>query len=187
VNPSAEAVRAFVALDLEAPVRDEAAELIERLRPDVEGARWTRPETLHLTLRFLGAATPAQLERLGPALAAAAVRCPVSTAVVAGLGTFPERGRPRVLWLGLALPREILALQQGCERAAEEAGFAPSARPFRPHLTLARFRERAPRPRLPPADLGQSRFDTLVLYRSDLRPQGALHTPLVTWALRGRV
>lgn len=186
MNPDAVAVRAFVALDLEARVREAAAELVERLRPEVRGARWARPETLHLTLRFLGPATPAQLERLSPALAAAAAQCPVSTAAVAGLGTFPESGRPRVLWLGLDLPTPILALQQACERAAEEAGFAPSDRPFRPHLTLARFRERAPRPRLPPADLGESRLDTVVLYRSDLRPQGAVHTPLVACALRGR-
>ena len=114
-----------------------------------------RPEGIHLTLRFLGDTSPTQVETLRPRLAAAAALCPPAEARVAGLGTFPERGSPRVLWLGLEVPPPLLDLQRACERAARAAGFEREERPFRAHLTLGRWRERAARPDLPPADLGR--------------------------------
>jgi 2'-5' RNA ligase len=69
-------------------------------------------------------------------------------------------------------------LQLACERAARAAGFASEERPFRAHLTLGRWRDRAPRPELPEADLGTTRLDTLVLYQSELRRGGAVYTSL---------
>jgi 2'-5' RNA ligase len=180
-----ETIRAFVALELGPEMRRAVAELVDALRSRVSRARWVRPEIAHLTLRFLGSSSAEQIETLRPALAEAARSCGPTDASVAGLGTFPERGRPRVLWLGVALPGPILALQAACEDAAVAAGFPPEARPFHPHLTLARFRERVPRPDLPPADLGTARLETLVLFRSDLRPGGAVHSALDRLALGG--
>jgi len=175
--------RAFVALDLDARVRDAAAELIETLRPRARSARFVSPDAIHLTLRFLGSSEPEQLDALAGALSVAAAACPPSIARVSGLGTFPGRGSPRVLWLGLDLPAPVLALQRDCERAAVGAGFEPEDREFHPHVTLARFKARVPRPELPPCDLGECPLQTLVLYRSDLRREGAVHTPLGTWRL----
>ena len=176
-------VRAFVAIELDAPLREAIGDLQARLRPRLGGIRLVRPEGIHLTLRFLGDTSPAQLETLRPPLAAAAALCPAAEARVAGLGTFPERGRPRVLWLELEVPLSVLDLQRACERAARTAGFEREPRPFRAHLTLGRWRERAPRPGLPPADLGATRLDTLVLFRSDLGPGGAVYTPLARFRL----
>jgi 2'-5' RNA ligase len=175
--------RAFVAIELDAPLREALADLQERLRPRLGGIRLVRPEGIHLTLRFLGDTSPTQIETLRPRLAAAAVDCPAAPARVAGLGTFPERGSPRVLWLGLEVPPPILGLQLACERAARTAGFDREERPFRAHLTLGRWRERVARPDLPAADLGSTRLDTLVLFRSDLRSNGAVYTPLVRFPL----
>ncbi len=168
--------RAFVAIELDAPLREAISDLQARLRPRLAGIRLVRPEGIHLTLRFLGDTPSSQVETLRPGLAAAAAECPPAEARVAGLGTFPERGSPRVLWLELAVPPPILALQRACERAARTAGFEREERPFRAHLTLGRWRERVPRPDLPPVDLGATRLDTLVLFRSDLRPDGAVYT-----------
>lgn len=179
-------VRAFVALEIEARVRDAIGHLAADLRPRCPGARWSRPETVHLTLRFLGSSSPAQIESLRLPLSAAAEHCPASEARVGALGTFPARGSPRVLWLGLELAPEILDLQKACEGAAVSAGFPPETRPFQPHLTLARFRSRVPRPDLPPVDLGVARLDRLVLFRSDTRPDGAVHTPIARFALGGQ-
>lgn len=142
-----------------------------------------RPEGIHLTLRFLGDTSPSRVDLLRPALAAAAAACPPVEARAAGLGTFPERGSPRVLWLGLEVQAAVLDLQRACERAARAAGFEREPRPFRAHLTLGRWRDRAPRPELPPADLGTTRLETLVLFRSDLRPDGAVYTALARFAL----
>jgi 2'-5' RNA ligase len=171
-------VRAFVAIELDARLREAMGELQVLLRPRLGGIRMVRPEGIHLTLRFLGDTSPAQVEALRPRLASADAACPPCEARVAGLGMFPERGRPRVLWLGLDVPPPVVDLQAACERAARAAGFEREDRPFRAHLTLGRWRERAPRPELSPADLGPTRLETLVLFRSDLRPDGAVYTAL---------
>jgi 2'-5' RNA ligase len=176
-------VRAFIALELDQRLREALGELQQRLRPQLGPIRLVRPEGIHLTLRFLGAATATQIEALRAPLATAAAGCPASEAEVAGLGTFPERGSPRVLWLGLELPPPVFELQRACERAARAAGFDPEARPFRAHLTLGRWRDRAPRPTLPAASLGTTPLETLVLFRSELRSGGAVYTALARFAL----
>ncbi|HKC11173.1 MAG TPA: RNA 2',3'-cyclic phosphodiesterase, partial [Vicinamibacteria bacterium] len=157
--------------------------LVGEIKHRVAGVRFVRPEGIHLTLRFLGPTLPAQIQRLGPRLQRAAAACPPSEARVAGLGVFPPRGRPRVLWLGVSLPPPVLALQTACEEAAVGVGFPPETRPFRSHLTLGRWREGAPSPELPAADLGPVSLETLVLYRSELRREGALYTPLASFPL----
>ncbi|HSD28708.1 MAG TPA: RNA 2',3'-cyclic phosphodiesterase [Vicinamibacteria bacterium] len=176
-------VRAFIAVELDARLREAIAELQARLRPRLGPIRLVRPEGIHLTLRFLGSTTPEQIETMRPLLAAAASACPPAEMPVTGLGTFPERGSPRVLWLGLEAPPCIHDLQRACTRAALEAGFEKEDRPFKAHLTLGRWRHRGPRPELPPADLGATRLETLVLFQSQLRPGGAVYTPLERFAL----
>lgn len=176
-------VRAFVALELEARLREAIGELQRRLRPRLGAIRLVRPEGIHLTLRFLGPTSSAQVETIRPLLAAGAAACPPAEARVAGLGTFPDRGSPRVLWLGLEVPPEVLDLQRACERAARAAGFESEERPFKAHLTLGRWRDRAPRPDLPATDLGTTRLGHLVLFRSDLKPDRAVYTPMAEFAL----
>ena len=176
-------VRAFVALELDTRLREAMGELQARLRPRLGGIRMTRPEGIHLTLRFLGDTSPEQVATLRPLLGTAAAACPAAEVPVAGLGTFPERGSPRVLWLGLDVPAAVYDLQLACERAARAAGFEREERPFRAHLTLGRWRDRAPRPDLPATDLGETRLETLVLFKSDLRPDGAVYTPLARFTL----
>lgn len=157
--------------------------LMEALRPKAPGLKLLSPETVHLTLRFLGDSTGEQLACLAPKLEAAAAACPPAEVRIAGAGTFPERGAPRVLWLGIALPAPLLALQRACESAAVACGFTPEPRPFRSHITLGRWRDRARRPDLPAVDLGTVRLDTLVLYHSQLTPTGAIHTRSQVWCM----
>jgi 2'-5' RNA ligase len=178
-------VRAFIALELDADLRAAIGGLMADVRHRFAGLRWVRPEGMHLTLRFLGDASPAQIEGLRDGLRPLAARCPSVHARAAKLGVFPERGAPRVLWLGLDLPEPILTLQAACEAVAVASGFAAEKHAFRPHLTLGRWRERASRPELPPADLGPTRLETLTLFRSELRPGGAIHTALARFPLEG--
>jgi 2'-5' RNA ligase len=179
-----EKIRAFVAFELDGRLREAIAALQDRFRA-LAGLRLVRPEGVHLTLRFLGWSTRPQLEALAPRLAAAAAACAPFEARVDGLGTFPERGAPRVLWLGVELPASVLELQRACERAARDAGFEAEERAFAPHLTLGRFRERVARPRLEPVDLGPTRIETLVLFRSVTQRDGAVYTPLLRVGLGG--
>ena len=178
-------VRAFVALELDTRLRQALGELQERLRPTLGGIRLVRPEGIHLTLRFLGHSRPEQVEALAPRLADAARACPPLEVRVRGVGTFPERGSPRVLWLGVELPPTALELQRACERAARDARFEREERPFRAHLTLGRWRDRTARPELPETDLGLTRLESLVLFRSELLKGGAVYTPLARFALGG--
>jgi 2'-5' RNA ligase len=183
VSPAVD-VRAFVALELGVEIRRAIGELIASLRPRMTGARWVRPEGVHLTLRFFGDTPPARIAQLRPALAAAASECEPLEARIGGLGTFPRPGKPpRVLWVGIQLPPPALALQAACERAAVAAGFPAEERSFHGHLTLARFRERVLRPALPPVDLGAVRLETLSLLRSELRPGGAVYSPIERFPL----
>jgi 2'-5' RNA ligase len=181
----AEGVRAFVALEIEQRKCEELLCLISTLRQQLHGIRCVSPGGLHLTLRFLGESPPDRLTRLEGHLGAAAEACPPSVARLSGLGTFPEAGAPRVLWLGVELGPAVLALQERCERAAVAAGFGPEKRPFRPHLTLGRWRNPTPRPHLPEVELGLAALPTLALLRSQLRPDGAVHTPLARFPLGG--
>ncbi|HUG54987.1 MAG TPA: RNA 2',3'-cyclic phosphodiesterase [Vicinamibacteria bacterium] len=183
--PPGKAVRAFVALPLPDALREAVAETITRLERALPDVRFVRPEGVHVTLRFLGWTRAETLAILEGPLRAAAGACPPVEIGVRGLGLFPDRGRPRVLWAGLTVPPEVHALQAACERAAADAGFEPEGRAFRPHLTLGRWRARAPRPALAERGLGSGRVDRLVLYRSEPRPSGSTYTPLSTFPLGG--
>jgi 2'-5' RNA ligase len=176
-------MRAFVAVPTPEVLRARLAGLQSELRPRLSGVRLLRPESIHLTLRFLGEASAEQVRELEGRLRAAAAACPRATAPVSGLGLFPERGAPRVLWLGVSLSEPALALQRACEAAAVAAGFPPEERPFRPHLTLGRWKDRVRRPDLPVVAFDALPVEEVVLYESDLAPAGAVHTPLARFPL----
>jgi RNA 2',3'-cyclic 3'-phosphodiesterase len=194
-----------VALEIPTDTRERISALVSALKPSLPGVRWLSPDSYHLTLRFLGPSSPEALAALEAPLGAAAAATPAFAVRVGGLGVFPSPRAARVLWLGLSPPPGLHDLQKACESAAVSAGYAPEARPWRSHLTLGRWREPA---RLPPVgvvgsgglppvgvvgigggvalpyeELGETRLFRLVLFRSDLKPAGAVHTPLREWLL----
>jgi RNA 2',3'-cyclic 3'-phosphodiesterase len=187
-------IRAFVALDLPDTLRRALGDVIARLRPDVRDIRWTRVESLHVTLRFLGWSDPAALDLVRPALRAAAAATSPLEVRIGALGTFPERGRARVLWAGLELPPEAFRLQAACEDAARAARFPREERPFAPHLTLGRWKRpgdaggmRPPRTPQPGARSADSFvLDRLVLFRSEPRAKGSVYTPIEGYTLGER-
>jgi 2'-5' RNA ligase len=163
-------------------VRSALAGLIERLRPVTRGVRWVRADGVHLTLRFLGEVEAHRLEAIVSAVRSGTAGHPPLRMRTDGLGTFPERGRPRVAWLGLVDEAGTLAsLRDALERALERAGFARETRAFHPHLTLGRVRAGADPAavlsRTPPPAPVPFEADEFVLMESEVGPQGARYTP----------
>lgn len=178
-------MRLFVAAEIPPAVRDAIAALIDEMRRELPGLKWVRPESIHVTLRFLGEVNEADLPRLTGALrpGIAGAAGPFDVAV-AGAGVFPDRGRPRVLWVGLREETgKLVTLQSAVGRTIDGLGLPGvrrDDRPFRPHLTVARMGEGRPPARLGEAlerrrdaALGRFTVASLWLYRSLLKPAGA--------------
>lgn len=181
-------LRAFVAIDLPGPVRTALGDVIERLarRTPAGVVRWVRPGSIHLTLKFLGDVPAASVAALGQALAAGAHSHGPFDLRLAGLSAFPHPQRPRVLWLGVGDTSGGLAgLQRDLEARLAALGHPPEARGFSPHLTLGRLRrEASPRQAQQVGeallaegalDLGEIAVTSVELFRSELRPTGAVY------------
>jgi 2'-5' RNA ligase len=182
-------MRLFLAIDLPETLRRDLGELQRRLRSSATGWRWVRPEGIHLTVRFLGEVATEVDARNREAWRRAAGACPAVRFGVGGLGVFPPRGGPRVLWMGVEAlePADGLSrLGKAVETAARAEGYAAERRPFHPHLTLARA-DRRGRPRRPGSDeagpMGEVEALELVLFESRLGPGGARYTRLDTFPL----
>jgi len=127
--------RIFIGLDLPDAIDDH----LDLVGGGIPGARWEGRERLHLTLRFVGDIEGARLKDLYRALDE--VEAPPMTLEIAGVGVFPPRGEPKVIWAGLADDRAVIELQRRIERIVVRAGFDPEARNFTAHVTLARLRD----------------------------------------------
>jgi len=187
-------IRAFIALELPESLRAGLGQVQEKLRPSGRDVKWVRPEGIHLTLKFLGNVEESQIEEIARLMAQAASGCPRLTLLAKGAGAFPGLTRPRVVWIGLTgdciVP--LKALAKRLEDALIPLGFEPEGRPFSPHLTLGRAKGMPTRggpggksQKLSEAILGLSGVEVgefeaaeLVLYRSELKPGGAVYTKL---------
>lgn len=178
-------MRCFLAIPLGEPGLAAARRLQDRLREQVAEVRWARPETLHLTVHFFGAIDDARVAR------ALAVVAPIASRIVPfdvgldRLGAFPERGDPRVLWLGPAgdvAPLTALALR--CRAGLGAAGFDVEERRYHAHCTLGRPRppwRHSARAAWAAASAEEQRdicctAARLVLYESRGAPGGAIYT-----------
>ena len=188
-------VRVFVSVGLSGEAREQLIGAVERIRREIpQGIQWASPDGMHLTLRFLGN-IPASgvvplLECLGP-VAAETRAFPL---YLAGLGMFPNRRKPRVLWAGASGELDALArLQQASEEAINGLGYPPEQRPFRPHFTLGRPRRSVSDAQLarigavisgmaPPYPV-RWQVEAVDVMQSELHPSGARYTVLGSVAL----
>jgi len=172
-------MRAFIAIDLPEALHAALAEAQQVFRSACRDARWTRPEGIHLTLKFLGEISDAQTKHVVEALAQIGPFEPFPVEVK-GFGFFPQAHRPRVVWAGVVAPPALAELAARVEGRMEKIGFAREERPFAPHLTLARFQVPRPQPTLEAAvagrastSLGKFEASEFFLFESKLLPQGA--------------
>ncbi len=184
-------MRLFVAVAvpsaLNAAIEDR---VVDRLRPALAGARWTRPDARHVTLQFLGEVNEGRVDATTTALRNTAATHAPFDATFDRVGGFPNMGRPRVLWLGLGNGTdELAALAADVRRSLEAAGFEAEDRPFRPHLTLARFPKPSAIGDLSEVDVPREAFvvEEVVLFRSQLHNKGARYSVISASTLGGGV
>jgi 2'-5' RNA ligase len=200
---AAPTLRTFIAVELPPAVKQQVQARQHHLRQAFEREqlgdlfRWTHPDNLHLTLRFLGDTREEQRRAVEAALAALAAAAPTFHLLVQKLGAFPSLRKPNILWLDFGGDLRVLGpLQAQIERAAQAAGFAAEERAFAPHLTIARAQKSAA-----PAALARAgellraesaaplaapppfRVEQIQLIRSDLRPSGPVYRPLAAFDL----
>lgn len=196
MNKKAQMVRSFVAIDLPDSFKEILHRNGEQLRRQVSGdsVRWARIEGIHLTLQFLGNVAQSDLLQIEAALTQVGQRHAPFTFTVGGVGCFPNLRKPRVIWIGVQEETGALAtLQRDVEKSLVPLGFKPEKRAFHPHLTLGRIRREvrsADQRRLGEiiasidvGELGHIHVKSFRLMRSDLRPSGAVYTPLALFEL----
>ena len=179
-----EKLRAFIAISLPEPVLQGIVTAQETLKRSGLKIRWVRKEGIHLTLKFLGDIDRDSVEKISEAMERATGSFSPFTLWADGIGVFPNLRRPRVAWVGLSGDIEILrALQRDLESQLSGLGFPKEKRPFKGHLTLGRVKGRLDGIKLQEAleDLGDFRTESftaqsLVLFQSELRPDGAVYS-----------
>ena len=197
-------MRIFIGIDLDPEVRAR----IERFLEGVEGfapeARWVRPESLHITLKFIGEQLPERVEAITERL-----RRVESSALeirAGGYGFFPTAKAPRVFWIGIHAGPQLAELAESIDIATAELGIPREDRPYSPHLTLARAggSRKSGSPRWRKADgpnaifavlekrlaaIGELDFGTMtanefILYQSQLSPAGSKYTKLQRFRMK---
>ena len=173
-------IRSFIALSLPAAVQAALGDLAGQLAPQSQGVKWVKPQSLHLTLRFLGDTAPDQVPALAAGLDAIAAQQPAFPLRLGALGACPNLQKARVLWVSLEDGSEHLPkLKQAVENLALSLGWEPETQEFKPHLTLGRVREGGSVsqevPVIPPLAF---QADQIELIESRLKPSGPQYLTL---------
>lgn len=188
-------LRVFLAVELSLNLCEKLTELQDQLQGKLPGINWVRPESIHLTLKFLGYVAPAMVEQLLTAIEPIRKSQAPVTIEIQGLGVFPHIRRPRILWMGCTGDRpSLFNLVSRIEGVLEPLGFPPEEKPYHPHLTLARIKHDNSKVGSllvhsgwleKPLNLGTLHIDRITLFRSELSPNGAEYSSLWTVPLNG--
>ena len=190
-------IRAFIAIKLSQEILDHISQVSVDLKKRLEGVsiRWIPTENIHLTLKFLGNVSTANLEMLREILARVVSNHSECDISVGGLGAFPKPQNPRVIWVGMEVPGELGSLKHNIEIETARLGYSREHRPFSPHLTLGRVSRNATSEEVHTISevledfkvgfLGAARVRYVHLFRSDLKSTGAVYTSLCSFPLAG--
>ncbi|MBI2677365.1 MAG: RNA 2',3'-cyclic phosphodiesterase [Candidatus Koribacter versatilis] len=191
-------MRLFIALDIDDHIRRRLADYVARLNSLVPNVKWVRPESLHVTLKFIGEFPEARLGELTPVLSTISGQ-PFNLSFRTA-GFFTPRS-PRIFWAGIEAGHELKALAAAVDQAVTPLGIAKEDRDFAPHLTLARSGSGRPHgaasdrnkpvmyglqarvEAMPPPDFGTMTAREFFLYQSKTAPTGAVYTKLERFPL----
>ncbi|MCL2149420.1 MAG: RNA 2',3'-cyclic phosphodiesterase [Dehalococcoidia bacterium] len=189
-------LRVFVAIELAAEVKAELARLQTALkRATACSIKWVSPDSMHLTLCFLGELTLGQIESVKGVMSQIGVRFSPLRLITSKPGVFPGTGQPQTIWVGLGGDLEVLSeLHRHLEEDLHVVGYRPERRPFKPHLTLARVQSEASPATGRELKEAMSCLDAVLLpvdvsklslMKSVLSPAGAVYTCLYRTDLTG--
>lgn len=194
-----EAIRAFIAIELPETIHQKLDEIEKQIQTRAgerarRAVRWVPASNMHLTLKFLGEVSTGNVQALAQILKNEANRHARFELTIQGLGAFPNLRHPRVIWVGTEGPAELANMQKAIDAETRQLGYPAEERPFSPHLTLGRISQNAHPDEIAQVVralsemqvgmLGQVPVERIHLFRSDLRPAGAVYTSLYDFALQ---
>ncbi len=188
------AIRTFIAIEIPEEIKEALGRLQQRLRAAEVKVRWVNPQNIHLTTKFLGDVNDSDVPKVCEVVKQAATQTPAFELEVAGLGAFPPKGAPHILWVGLQGGIETLArfVEEVDGALADELGIRPERRKYHPHLTLGRVKSTRNTDRLKalmtecePVELGTFSAESVTLFMSELTSEGAIHTPMAEMKFEG--
>jgi len=195
-------MRLFIALDIDEAIRERIARCLEGVRNFAPDARWITPESMHVTLKFIGEQPETMLDPIQQSLAAVSA---VATEInFRGYGFFPTPKSARVFWIGMDAGPRLAALAAAIDEATASLGIPKEDRAFSPHITLARGAGRSGSPHrnkgdrqnrifqhlqeklaaLPTPEFGTMSPREFFLYQSQLSPKGSKYTKLAKFPLQ---
>lgn len=183
-------IRVFLAVELSSQIRENIVSLQQELKKILPSINWVRPESIHLTLKFLGHVDPSRISQVLSALESIGNRQDSFSIEVQGMGVFPHVKFPRILWVGVTgMTQALSELVLEIEMTLEPLGFPPEEKLYHPHLTLARIKRDNAKVGSSLLENGvlehEQHFGTFsvegfTLFQSDLDSTGAIYTPLGT-------
>jgi len=187
-------IRSFLAFELPIEMKTTVSEVSRESRSLFKEVRWVDPAKIHLTVVFLGNIAEDQIDPLGRSVAAICREHAPFQIALKGVGYFGSRRHPRVLWMGLNGDIDRMEIfRNALQETLRPYGIKTENRPFRPHLTLGRFKK-GERPgtvldefidRYRESSSPAEKLEELCLFKSQLKPGGAIYTRLGAWALVG--
>ena len=181
-------LRTFLAIDLPSSLQSAIAQNIRTVKREFPGISWSKPENLHVNLKFLGDTTESQVDQIRQVVEMAVSHVSPFVIELKGFGVFPDNRSPRVLWIGLGGALDSLTTLAECVGlAVVPLGFPQEDRPFRAHLTVARVKKDhrevgrtldALGVFTDPFLCGPLPVERVTLFKSELRPGGAVYTKL---------
>jgi RNA 2',3'-cyclic 3'-phosphodiesterase len=194
-------MRIFIALDIDDGIRGRIERFVEGVSGFASEARWVRPESMHVTLKFIGEKPAEAVEEIKRAVSA--VKGQPFEIAFRGYGFFPTAKSPRVFWVGIEAGSQLANLAKEVDQAVSALGIAKEDHPYSPHLTLARGGGRSGAPAKQKDDAANRRFQKLqekltamatpefgtmtarefFLYQSQLMRGGARYTKIARFEL----
>lgn len=177
-----EFMRTFIALELPVGLKAGLARMQKTFMQKTAGVKWVRPESIHLTLKFLGATSMEKAAEVCGVLDSLTRDVAPFSFDVTGIGAFPNSRNPKVIWAGMQVEDRLKAFHQELETALACIGFAAEDRPFAPHLTLGRVRDGLARKDIAglieqfnSEPFGRFEADRIIFFKSELKPSGPVY------------